>query len=114
MKSFILNRMSVFLVMALMVMTPLAWPSASAKGWEPVKTERQDAKSVIKENELEIKVASKMIFINTQHPVQIKIFTILGRLVNSETLPPGKSQIQLPASGIYVVQAGALTCKVAI
>ena len=87
---------------------------ALAKSWEPVKTERQDAKVVMRETEIEIKAASGMLFVSTNHPIQIKVFTILGRLVNTETLPAGKSQLTLPAHGVYIVKVGDLTCKVAV
>lgn len=87
---------------------------AAPKGWEQVKTERADAKSIIRDTELEIKAASGIIIVNSNHPVQIKIFTILGRIVNSETLPAGRSQLQLPAHGVYIVKVGDLTCKVAV
>lgn len=85
-----------------------------AKGWEPVKTERTDAKTVMRETEIEIKAASGMILVSTNHPVQIKVFTILGRLVSAETLSAGKSQLTLPAHGVYIVKVGDLTCKVAV
>lgn len=88
--------------------------ASPAKGWEPVKTERADAKYVVRESELEIKAASGVIIVSSSRPVQIKIFTILGRLVNSETLQAGRSQLSLPAHGVYIVKVGDLTCKVAV
>lgn len=91
-----------------------ALPAAASKGWEQVKTERADAKQVIREAELEIKSASGVIILSSNHPIQIKIFTILGRLVSNETVPAGKSQLLLPAHGVYIIQAGDLTCKVAV
>lgn len=87
---------------------------AASKGWETVRTERADAKTVVRETEIEIKTASGVIMVNANHPVQIKIFTILGRLVNSDTVPAGRSQFQLPAHGVYIVKVGDLTCKVAV
>lgn len=89
-------------------------PAATSNKWEPLKTERTDAKTVVKETELEIKTASSTIIVTSNHSVQIKIFTILGRLVSSETLPAGTSQLSLPAHGVYLVKIGNLTCKVAI
>lgn len=100
------------LVAAILSMAPAA--VSAAPKWESVKSERADAKSVVKDTELEIKTASSTIIVTTNHSVQIKVFTILGRLVSSETLQPGTSQIQLPAHGVYIVKAAGLTCKVAI
>lgn len=85
-----------------------------ARTWEPVKTERTDAKVVVRESEIEIKSASGIIQVSTNHAVQIKIFTILGRLINSETIGPGVQQFQVPTHGVYIVQVGSLTCKVAV
>lgn len=82
--------------------------------WEPMKTERTDAKTVLKESEVEVKTASSIIIVTSSHSVQIKIFTILGRLVSSETLPAGTSSLALPAHGVYLVKIGNTTCKVAV
>lgn len=87
---------------------------AAPNKWETVKTERTDAKTVVKETEVEIKTASSTIIVSSNHSVQIKIFTILGRMINSETLPAGTNQLVLPAHGVYIVKIGNLTCKVAV
>lgn len=100
-------------LLALAAVSAMPAPSAP-RGWEQVKTERADAKPVVRDTDLEIKAASGLIIVNASHPVQIKVFTILGRLVNSETLPAGRSQFQLPAHGVYIVKVGDLTCKVAV
>lgn len=88
---------------------------ASPGGWEPAKTEQTStAKTVIKDADIEVKTAPGIIIVSTNHQVQIKVFTILGRLVNSETLQPGTSRLQLPTHGVYIVKVGDLTCKVAV
>ncbi|MDE7414663.1 MAG: T9SS type A sorting domain-containing protein [Muribaculaceae bacterium] len=87
---------------------------ANANRWEQLKTERPDAKTVVKETEFEIRTASSTIIVTSNHSVQIKIFTILGRLVNSETLPAGTNKLTLPAHGVYLVKIGNITCKVAV
>ncbi len=84
------------------------------KGWEQVKTEYADAKLVVKEPEIEIFTYQSMVIVNTSKPVKIQIFTILGRLVSSETLPAGASQLAINAHGVYIVKVGELTCKIAI
>lgn len=85
-----------------------------SRGWETVKSERSDVKLVMRDNDIEIKSASGVIQVHTRTPVQIKIFTILGRLVSSETLPQGTMQFVVPAHGVYIVKAGDITCKVAV
>jgi len=98
----------------LIVAIAAAMPAEAAVKWETVKSERVGAKTVVRDTELEIKTAPSTIIVTSNHQVQIKIFTILGRLVNSETLSPGTSQLNLPAHGVYIVKIGSLTCKVAV
>jgi len=93
----------------------IAMAAYAAPGWEPVKSEQAStAKSVMKDSELEIKASPGAIMVSNSRQVQIKVFTILGRLVSSETLPPGTSRLLLPTHGVYIVKVGDLTCKVAI
>lgn len=111
-----LAKMRTYLAsVSLLLSAVMAQPvMAAPRGWEPVRVERTDAKTVVHESEIEIRTARSLIIVNTNHPVQIRVFTILGRLVNSETLPAGRSQLQLPAHGVYIVKVGDLTCKVAV
>lgn len=88
--------------------------TCEAAKWEPVKEERADSKTIVKETEFEIKTASSTIIITSNHSAKIQIFTILGRLVSSDTIPAGTSQLILPAHGIYLVKIGGITCKVAV
>lgn len=87
---------------------------AVTKGWEPVKVEKAEAKSVLRDTDIEIKVANGTLIVSAGRTVQIKVFTILGRLVNADTLPAGRSQLALPAHGVYIIKVGDLTCKVAV
>lgn len=105
-----------YLTFGMLLLSSLAPVVASAapKAWEPVKSERSDLKTVVKETDIEIKAAQGLIIVSSNHPTQIKIFTILGRLVNNETIPAGRSQLILPAHGVYIVKIGDLTCKVAV
>ena len=107
------NLLKSCLIAALLAVTS-AGASAASKGWEPVKSEYHDAKSVAKEDEVEIKTASSLIIVTASHPVHIKVFTILGRLVSEETLQPGTSQLAVGAHGVYIVKVGEITCKVAL
>lgn len=92
-----------------------SWGFPGPAGWEPaLRHEVREAKSVIKDNELEIMTLPSCIVVNTGHKIHIQVFTILGRLVSAETLQPGMSKLTVGAHGIYIVKAGELTCKVAI
>ncbi len=105
------RRIATYLLALCLFAAPLG---AAPRGWETVKTERTDAKQVVKDTEVEVKAAPGVIIVSVNHSMQVKIFTILGRLVSSETLGTGTSQLQLPAHGVYIVKIGELTCKVAV
>lgn len=87
---------------------------AQPKGWEQVRSERSESKKVAMDQDVVVKVASNVVIITSTRSVQVKIFTILGRVVSSETLPAGTYQFQLPSHGIYMVKVGDITCKVAV
>ncbi len=88
---------------------------AAPKYWEPVRAEHVNAaKSVMRDVEFEIRTASGQVIVQSNHTVQIKVFTILGRLINNETLPAGSYRFQLPAHGVYIVKIGDQTCKIAV
>ncbi len=99
---------------AIALMTCLTALPVSARGWEPLKAAREDARLVVREAEIEVSSAPGVIQVSSNRAVQIKIFTILGRIVSSETLQPGIMQFRVPAHGVYIVKAGTLTCKVAV
>lgn len=104
--------------MTLLFCISLALPAFSnpvaAGEWEQLKTEVSGSKSVVKEGDIEILTAPSMIIVNSSRPIRIQVFTILGRLVSSETLPSGISRLSVPTHGVYIIKTGELTCKVAL
>lgn len=93
----------------------LAMPLESvARGWEPLKIDRTEARLVVRDAEIEVRSNPGVIIVTVSHQTPIKIFTILGRLVNSETLNAGSRQFTVPTHGVYIVKVGDLTCKVAV
>lgn len=88
--------------------------TGAVKGWEIVKMDLRGTKQVLKDSEIEIRTAPAMIIVTSSQPVRIKVFTILGRLISDETLQPGTSRLNMESSGVYILKAGELTCKVAI
>lgn len=101
------------LIISLLLLTAAAEPT-HARSWEAAKTERTDARRVAKEADVEVKAARGIVIVTANKPVKIEIFTILGQLVSSDTLPAGTSQMQITAHGIYIVKIGELTVKVAL
>lgn len=84
-----------------------------AKGWEAVRADVSGLNAVAHDNDVEIRVAPGHVVVVASQSVQIKVFTILGQVVSSETLPAGTSRLQL-SHGVYIVKVGDLTCKIAV
>ena len=91
----------------------LGSPLCEAKGWEAVRADVSGLNSVAHDEDVEIRVAPGHVVVVASQQVQIKVFTILGQVVSSETLPAGTSRLPL-SHGVYIVKVGALTCKVAV
>lgn len=109
-----ITRRILCIIAALAVTAGTVSSVAASRGWEQQRTERSDARSAVKWSEVEVKTVRGAILITTTSRVQIKVFTILGQLISSETLTPGIWQLNMPAHGVYIVKANDLTCKVAV
>lgn len=105
-----LCRLVAVLMASMAVMMPL---SSFAKGWEPVRTDVSGLNSVARDNDVEIRVSPGHVVVVASQAVQIKVFTILGQVVSSETIPAGTSRLPL-SHGVYIVKVGDLTCKIAV
>lgn len=105
-----LCRLVAVLMASMAVMMPL---SSFAKGWEPVRTDVSGLNSVARDNDVEIRVSPGHVVVVASQAVHIKVFTILGQVVSSETIPAGTSRLPL-SHGVYIVKVGDLTCKIAV
>lgn len=106
------RRLCVLLAVAALSVSPVAFRSF-AKGWEPVRTDVSGLSSVARDNDVEIRVSPGYVVVASSAPVQIKVFTILGQVVSSESLPAGTSRLPL-SHGVYIVKVGDITCKIAV
>lgn len=87
----------------------------AAKSWESVRQERlSEGKVVTRTGDVEVRTLPGTILIYAGRPMQVRVFSILGQLVSSETVPAGVSQLSLGAHGLFIVKVGDLTCKVAL
>lgn len=87
---------------------------ASGRGWESLRAERNDARTVARDTDIEIKTAPSTIIVSLSRPMPVKVYTILGRLISSENLAAGTSQLHIPAHGVYIIKIGGFACKVAV
>ena len=109
-----LGRLSVFLMMMLLgnIMPVIALPQTQLR-WETLKAVPPTMKPIMSQNDIAVFAAPSVIAITVSHPVNIKIFTILGKLVTSKKLEPGIYEFNLNAHGVYIIKTDDTTCKVA-
>ena len=101
------------LTIALLLAAGATAADAAPRGLEPVKTERAEAKTVVKESEIEIRTMRGLIILSVSRASQIKVVTILGRTICNDTVGAGTYELHL-AHGVYIVKVGELTFKVAV
>jgi len=84
-----------------------AWEEVSAPAPATTQTMEMDA-------DTQIAVADGYIYLWTEKPVTVKLFSILGQLISQETIKPGLHRIHLNSRGIYIVRAGTATRRVTL
>lgn len=110
-----MKRVLSYILLACMCLFACPLDLQAAKSWESQRQERlAEGRVVTRNSEIEVRTLSGIILIYTNKPVQVKVFSILGQLVSSETLSPGVSQLNLGSHGLFIVKVGDTTCKVAL
>ena len=91
-----------------------SYAQSNQSRWEPARNISVNMKQVMKHPRIEVFTAPSQISITVNQPVNVKIFTILGKLVSSQNLEPGTYDYHLNPHGVYIIKAAEITCKVAI
>lgn len=85
--------------------------------WEGVNSPPQGSVAVESRagaDQLEVAVRDGYIYVVCQERVTVKVFTILGQLINSDTLTPGTHRMKISAKGIYILKTDTSTRRVTI
>lgn len=101
-----------------MMVAMAASAAFAARNWEevnnpPAAVHRQDKVSV-EQDEVDILVYEGSVYITSGKPVQVKVFTILGQIISSETVPAGTHRLKLNSRGIYILRIGTQTRRITI
>ncbi len=89
--------------------------AASAPTWEEVTSPMPAiAQTTEREADTEIIVRDGYIYLWSEKPVTVKIFSILGQLITQETVKPGLHRIRLASRGIYILRAGTATRRITL
>ena len=87
---------------------------AQSNHWMEAKSINGNFKAVSSLPDLEVFSAPNTIMIKVNRDIEVRIFTILGKLISDEHLQPGIFQYHLEAHGIYIVKTEDSSCKIAI
>lgn len=82
--------------------------------WHEAKSVNANFKAVSTQSDIEVFSAPNIIMIKINKEADVKIFSILGKLINSRRLEPGIYEIQLDSHGIYIIKTDDTSCKVAV
>lgn len=63
---------------------------------------------------IDVTVRDGHVYVSTNRPVAVKVFTILGQPVATRTLQAGTVRLRLPLRGIYILKAGETTRRINI
>ena len=89
--------------------------SAAPPAWEEVTSPQP---SVVQSFEMvgqaDVTVLDGYIYIWSQKPVTVKLFSILGQQIHQETVQPGIHRLKLGSKGIFILKAGSLTKRVTL
>lgn len=105
-------------LLAILVLTFAAALGAMAAGtpaWEDVSSPVPAiAQTLDMDAETEVVVRDGYIYLRNEHPVTVKLFSILGQLISQETVKPGLHRIRLASRGIYILRAGSTTRRITL
>jgi hypothetical protein len=88
---------------------------AAPPAWEEVSSPRQEiVQSFDMEGATEVVVRDGYIYIWSQKPVNVKLFSILGQQIHQDTVPAGLHRLKLNSKGIFILRAGSLTKRVTL
>lgn len=99
-------------VAALLMTMPL---DIAARSWDIARLDAvPEARVVVRQTDIEVRSGRGVVYIITNKPAQVKIYSILGHLVAQSSLQAGSYRMTLNNHGVYLIKIGDLTCKVAI
>lgn len=88
---------------------------SATPAWEEVTSPQPSVvQSFEMEGQTEIVVRDGYIYIWSQRPVTVRLFSILGQQIHQETVPAGIHRLRMNAKGIYILRAGSLTRRITI
>lgn len=85
-----------------------------SKQWQNAKNIEGNYKAVSSQPDIEVFSAPNMIMVKVNHETEVRLFTILGKLIHAQKLEPGIFEYHLETHGIYIIKTDSSSCKIAI
>ena len=105
---------SVILVLgAVLAISPL-WAQSSLGKWQEIKNIHGNVKAVSSLPDIEVFSAPNVVMLKVNQETNVRIFTILGKLLSTQRLEPGIYEFHLEAHGVYLIKTDLSSCKIAI
>lgn len=87
---------------------PIKWEEASRPRDNQARTQSVDSEGV------DVMVNDGWVYVTASKIVTIRIFSILGQPIITETMQPGTYRLHLASRGIYILKVGAVTRRITI
>ena len=84
------------------------------KEWHEAQAISGNFKAVTAQPDIEVFSAPNVVMVKLNRPTEVRLFTILGKLISSQRLEPGIFEYKLDSHGIYIIKTEDTSCKVAI
>lgn len=108
------QKIYVAIALGLAASTPLALAQNHEHQWQIAKTVSANFKAVAAQPDIEVFSAPGLIMVKVTHEVEVRIYTILGKLISAQVLQPGTFQYEMDSHGIYIIKTDETSCKIAI
>ena len=82
--------------------------------WTVTKNIEGNFKAVTSQPDIEVFSSPNVILLRANQPVEVRLFTILGKLISAQKLEPGLYEYHLDSHGIYIIKTSETSCKIAI
>ena len=99
------------------VASPALYAAGKAPVWETVRVYERGGDMPVESDDgtraaFEVEVRDGMVYVSTDVPVKVEVFTILGQLVTSHTVSPGTVRLRMGNRGIYILKGAGTTRRV--
>lgn len=103
------GRIAVLLLMATASFAAMAGATQRGPLWETVAVREPDRQA---QEDIAVSVREGVIYISSETPVTVKVFSILGQLITQKQIPAGTVRLTLGARGIYILKTDNVTKRI--